>query len=274
MEYEKQVGNLVDKVSGTKNYYLVLAVSEDANDRSLFVNQAMKIYDELSKGQRQFLNGYLIGYSEGVEDYSIRDFVESRKDNLDINVKRKESYNPTEAKNYAHKYYKNYNLSEYPNLNGIGGDCTNFVSQCIYKGGKKMDDTWYIKKLNDDNPEPTSNDELNESWDLADPSPWISAKEFGNYWSDKALKTKTYKVSDYLNLSDKSISGYATGDVVQITKRAIINFYGYHTMLITKIDDDDFLYTAHYKDRKDANLTSALENYNKSKYKVKFYAMW
>lgn len=105
-------------------------------------------------------------------------------------------------------------------------------------------------------------------------SPWISAKEFGNYWSDNALDTDSYSVSDYLDLSDHSISGYAYGDVVQILKKAIINYYGYHTMLITKTDGDDFLYSAHTSNRKNANLTDALENYDSSKYKVKFYAMW
>lgn len=84
----------------------------------------------------------------------------------------------------------------------------------------------------------------------------------------------TYSVSDYLSLSDRSISGYATGDVVQITKKAIINYYGYHTMLITQTSGNDFLYSAHTSNKKDANLTTGLQSYNNSSYKVKFYAMW
>lgn len=198
-------------------------------------------------------------------------FIASKKENP---ISTYVIYDYNAARTYAHTYYQNYNLDEYPNLNGIGGDCANFVSQCIYAGGKAMDTEWYITKLNDNNPEPTTISELNASWDLADPSPWVSAKEFGNYWSGKAVSTATYSVSDYLALSDRSITVYATGDVVQVLKKATINYYGYHTMLITKIDGNDFLYSAHYADRKDANLTTALNGYNSSSYKVKFYAMY
>lgn len=41
-------------------------------------------------------------------------------------------YRPNDARDYASQYYEDYNLDEYPNLNKIGGDCANFVSQCIY----------------------------------------------------------------------------------------------------------------------------------------------
>lgn len=270
LEYETDMGNMIDEINGTDGLYLNLALSDVESDREIFVNHVIDIFDELTNEQKRKITGYLIGYADGVDDENVRKFVTSERDTMVF----KAIYSPSSAKEYAHTYYKNYNLDEYPNLNNIGGDCANFVSQCIYAGGKEMDNKWYIKKLNNKNPEPTTVKELDESWDLADPSPWISAKEFGIYWSDNALKTATYSVSDYLKLSDRSISGYATGDVVQLTKRAIINYYGYHTMLITKIDGDDFLYSAHYADRKDENLTNSLKNYNSSSYKVKFYAMY
>ena len=44
------------------------------------------------------------------------------------------SYNPDAAVSYAKKYCRNYN-SAYPNYKGRGGDCANFVSQCLKKGG-------------------------------------------------------------------------------------------------------------------------------------------
>ena len=236
-----------------------------------FINQVMDNYDQLNAEQKIEINGYLIGYADGVEDESVRKFVNEK--NSKSNLSRA-SYAPSDARAYASEYYEDYNLDEYPDLNNIGGDCANFVSQCIHYAGKQMDSKWYIEKLNDDNPIPTTIGELNDSWDLANPSPWISAKEFGTYWSGKALNTTTYSVSDYLSLTDRSISGYAHGDVVQLTKKAIINYYGYHTMLITKIDGNDFLYSGHYADRFDANLTDSLDGYDNSSYKVKFYAMW
>lgn len=44
------------------------------------------------------------------------------------------SYNRTAAKNYAYKYVKNPNPA-YMNFEGMGGNCTNFTSQCLKAGG-------------------------------------------------------------------------------------------------------------------------------------------
>lgn len=38
------------------------------------------------------------------------------------------------ANYYASRYYKNYN-TDYIDLSGYGGDCANFVSQCLHAGG-------------------------------------------------------------------------------------------------------------------------------------------
>lgn len=64
-------------------------------------------------------------------------------------------YDPAKAAAYADKYVKNgisgtidesaYNLKDYISMNGRGGDCTNFVSQCIYAGGMPMDGVWFYK---------------------------------------------------------------------------------------------------------------------------------
>ena len=44
------------------------------------------------------------------------------------------SYNPDAAVTYARKYCKNYNPN-YPSYRNSGGDCANFVSQCLIAGG-------------------------------------------------------------------------------------------------------------------------------------------
>lgn len=51
-------------------------------------------------------------------------------------------YNPSAAVEYAGKYWNNYNPA-YGNYNSVGGDCANFVSQCLYAGGIEQDGTWY-----------------------------------------------------------------------------------------------------------------------------------
>ena len=52
------------------------------------------------------------------------------------------TYNVSNAIAYADKYCINYN-SAYNSYKGRGGDCANFVSQCLYAGGFKQDSVWY-----------------------------------------------------------------------------------------------------------------------------------
>ncbi len=63
-------------------------------------------------------------------------------------------YSPDKAAAYADKWVAKdgngkvtagkYNPA-YMNMNSIGGDCTNYVSQCIYAGGMAMNNTWFYK---------------------------------------------------------------------------------------------------------------------------------
>ena len=60
------------------------------------------------------------------------------------------SYNRKAAVDYAHRwaYYRN---PDYFNFDELGGDCTNFASQCLYAGSGVMNDTptfgWYYNSL-------------------------------------------------------------------------------------------------------------------------------
>ena len=47
------------------------------------------------------------------------------------------SYNRTNAINYAKKWALSRN-PRYYNFDPVGGDCTNFVSQCLFAGSQKM----------------------------------------------------------------------------------------------------------------------------------------
>ncbi len=51
------------------------------------------------------------------------------------------NYNPYNAASYAIKYAYNYN-SSYTSYKGKGGDCANFVSQCLYNGGIATTSSW------------------------------------------------------------------------------------------------------------------------------------
>ena len=64
-------------------------------------------------------------------------------------------YNRENAVAYARKWAFGRN-PEYYNFNRIGGDCTNFASQCIYAGAGVMNFTpvmgWYYRSVNDRTP--------------------------------------------------------------------------------------------------------------------------
>ena len=68
---------------------------------------------------------------------------------------RREEYNRQKANEYAKKWAYGRN-PKYYNFDSLGGDCTSFVSQCIYEGSQVMNYTkevgWYYNSLNDRSP--------------------------------------------------------------------------------------------------------------------------
>ena len=46
---------------------------------------------------------------------------------------------------YAMRYWKDYNLTEYGTMNPIGGDCANYVSQTLIARGWQQRDDWYSR---------------------------------------------------------------------------------------------------------------------------------
>lgn len=46
---------------------------------------------------------------------------------------------------YANDNYNNH-LNTYGNMSALGGDCANFVSQCLVAGGKRYNGNWYVYK--------------------------------------------------------------------------------------------------------------------------------
>lgn len=64
-------------------------------------------------------------------------------------------YNRILAIKYAKKWAYKRN-PKYYNYDKLGGDCTNFISQCVYAGSKEMNynntNGWYYKNANDKSP--------------------------------------------------------------------------------------------------------------------------
>lgn len=62
------------------------------------------------------------------------------------------SYDRIRGVAYAHRWAFDRN-PHYYNFDGLGGDCTNFISQCLYAASSVMNETpvtgWYYRSLND-----------------------------------------------------------------------------------------------------------------------------
>lgn len=102
-------------------------------------------------------------------------------------------YNRNTATTYANKWaskpnpsYNNY-ISE-----AAGGDCTNFVSQCLYAGGMSKSTTW----------KPYT-------------SAWIMANPFRNYWMSKDYDYTVYTAGGAVGFWNDVYSDLWPGDVVQ-----------------------------------------------------------
>ena len=93
------------------------------------------------------------------------------------------SYNRIAARDYAYKYWSSYNPA-YTSYKGNGGDCANFVSQCIHAGGIPTDATW-----------------------KADSNSWIRAFELPSYMVNKGYATQT----SYINATAGSFACTTSG---------------------------------------------------------------
>ena len=139
------------------------------------------------------------------------------------------TYDNISAVEYAKKwaFFRN---PVYYNFDNIGGDCTNFVSQCVYSGCKVMNYTpilgWYYNSINDRAPA------------------WSGVNEFYKFIINNKGVGPFGELSTYYQLK--------VGDVIQL-------FNGqkyYHTLIITTILDGEIFTASHTVDSFDRRLSS------------------
>ena len=144
-------------------------------------------------------------------------------------------YSRQKAVDYAYKWWNGRNPRFY-NFDELGGDCTNFVSQCLNYGGIEMDYSylgWFYADLNNRSPA------------------WSGVDEFFEY---------STKNSHAIGVRTKVVTAdlIEVGDVVQMRQSGENGFH--HTLLVTKIlgktDFDSILLTGHTNDVKDRAISS------------------
>lgn len=136
-------------------------------------------------------------------------------------------YDRHKAVEYAYRWWNGRNPAFY-NFDDIGGDCTNFVSQCLYFGGIEMNFSqygWFYSNLSSRSPS------------------WTGVEEFF-YFSTTNTNMAGVRAKSI------SIENVDIGDVVQLKLRGEDRFH--HSLIITKIDGrktfDNILLTSHSYD--------------------------
>ena len=131
-------------------------------------------------------------------------------------------YERTKAVMYAERYAFSQN-PVFGDFRGIGGNCTNFVSQCIYAGSCKMNYTktfgWYYISLDERAPA------------------WTGVEYFYNFM------TQNQGVGPYGR--EVGADECEIGDAIQLGREA--DGY-YHTLIIVGFEDDDILVAAQTDD--------------------------
>jgi len=138
-------------------------------------------------------------------------------------------YNRDESVNYAVKWALDRNPLYY-NYDKIGGDCTNFISQCLFAGIHQMNyrkNGWYYVDANNKSP----------SWT-------------GVEFLYKFLINNKYE-GPKGRLVEKS--ALQIGDIVQLSFDG--NIYG-HTLIVTKMENGKIYICAHTIDSKNRELNT------------------
>ena len=132
---------------------------------------------------------------------------------------------------YAQKWAYKRNPRFY-NFDGIGGDCTSFVSQCIYAGAKIMNHKkhvgWYYNSVNDRSPS------------------WSGVEYLYNFLTTNKSVGPSAKVSSRENVE--------IGDIIQLKFKGMNNFS--HSLFIVNKNENDIFVATHTEDSYNRSLST------------------
>ena len=143
-------------------------------------------------------------------------------------------YDRLSAVEYAFKWWNKTNPNYY-NYDRIGGDCTNFISQCLFAGSRVMNYQktfgWYYINANEKSPS------------------WTGVDFLAKFLLNNKMEGPTARLC--------KLEEIELGDIIQIRQE----YYFNHTLLVTKISNNypqklsDIFVTAHSFNVLNKNLT-------------------
>ncbi len=147
-------------------------------------------------------------------------------------------YNRMRAVEYAKKWALSRNPL-FADFTGIGGNCTNFVSQCVFAGCGIMNYTptfgWYYRSVDDRAPA------------------WTGVREFFSFLTGAPDFASANGGVGPFATDARTARQIEVGDVVQLANE---NGTFYHTLIISGFTDNDILVCAHSDDALDRPLST------------------
>ncbi len=141
----------------------------------------------------------------------------------------------------AINYARTWALDRNPlflNFTGRGGDCTNFISQCLLAGSCTMDFTpnfgWYYVNPDDRAPAWTS---VEYFYDFITEQPNFASENMGIGPFGREIRARELELGDFIQLQN-SMDDY------------------YHTLIVTGFEPNDILVCAHSDDALDRPLST------------------
>ena len=175
------------------------------------------------------------------------------------------SYNREASCAYADKWSGNvdtigalFNTAQYPNLSEIG-DCANFVSQCLYAGGYKMNTEWYMGKAANmlshimGAVRPTGN------WEYGWTSNWTVAFDQYEYFNSENYAMYSIVIKENESIGE-AIEGYDVrpGDLLYFCNDGEDPT---HATIITDVEKNDIRFCGHSSARNHYKLSEARKGY-------------
>lgn len=166
---------------------------------------------------------YIDDYIESYTSVKAGEDTPDEKVYTGTSLLRSRDYNYGAAVQYAYNYGENYNPN-YPNWGRYGGDCANFVSQCLYAGGKPMVgrdaksvNSWFSR-----------GNQYNTSKVSAT---WRGADMFKEYWKSKATAYRRFEMG-----GEETYNYTWPGDAVSLLNK---NGRAYHTLICVSYSKHD-----------------------------------
>ncbi|MDO5556740.1 MAG: amidase domain-containing protein [Clostridia bacterium] len=132
-------------------------------------------------------------------------------------------YDKNKAVKYALKWALKRN-PKYYNYDNFGGDCTNFISQCLYAGGLQMN---YFEK----------------GWY------YINGNKKSASWTGVEFLYSYLKIKNYIE--EITFEKASIGDIIQFSKNGV-KFT--HSLIVTKKQNNELYICCHSNDAKNKNI--------------------